>query len=51
MAKPIIENPTIKGRAAKEFAKQFLTKSESSSKEKTQQHRKDIEVFLSNKVR
>uniref|UniRef100_A0A6M3LW13 Uncharacterized protein n=1 Tax=viral metagenome TaxID=1070528 RepID=A0A6M3LW13_9ZZZZ len=49
MAKPIVQNPTIKGKAAKQFAKMFLCKS-APSPERIRQNKKDIEVYLSTTV-
>jgi len=50
MAKPIISNPVLKGKVAKEFSKIFLSK-EVPSPERAKQNKKDIGVFLSTKVR
>jgi hypothetical protein len=46
MAKPIMQNPTITGKAAKEFSKLFLHKTTPSA-EKLERNRKDIELYRS----
>ena len=49
MAKPIKENPIIKGKAAKQFREMFLTKS-APSPERVEQNKRDVKTFLSAKV-
>lgn len=46
MAKAIMQNPTIKGRAAKKFSEMFLSKDTLSSK-KAEQNKKDLELYRS----
>lgn len=46
MAKPIKENPTIKGKAAKQFKEIFLTKS-APSPERAKQNKRDVETYRS----
>jgi len=46
MAKPIMQNPTIKGKAAKEFLRLFLSKA-TPSPERLEQNKKDIELYHS----
>lgn len=49
MAKPIMQNPTIRGKAAKEFSKLFLRES-TPSPEKLERNRKDVELYRSVKA-
>ncbi len=50
MAKPIMQNPTIKGKAAKEFSRLFLSET-TPSLEKLERNRKDIELYRSVKIK
>ncbi len=45
MAKPIIDNPVIKGKAAKQFKAMFLAKS-TPSPERVEQNKKDVETYM-----
>ena len=45
MAQPIRDNPVIRGRAAKQFRRMFLSKSD-PSKETVERNKKDVELFL-----
>ena len=49
MANPVRDNPTLRGKAAKQFEKMFLTKSTPDPK-RVEQNKKDIETYLSAKV-
>ncbi len=49
MAKPIRDNPTLRGKAAKRFEKMFLTESAPDPK-RVEQNKKDIETYVSAKV-
>ena len=44
MAKPIKENPVLRGKAAKQFSKLFLSDTKPDP-EKVERHKKDVEVF------
>jgi len=44
MAKPIIQNPIIRGKAAKEFSRLLLSGA-AVTKEKTERNRKDVEIY------
>ncbi len=46
MAKPIEENPIIKGKAAKQFKEMFLTKT-APSPERIERNKKDVETYQS----
>ncbi|MHB8105207.1 MAG: hypothetical protein ACYDG5_06680 [Dehalococcoidales bacterium] len=46
MAKPIIQNPTIRGKAAKEFSKLFLSKTP-ITQEKQERNRNDVHLYHS----
>lgn len=48
MAKPIEGNPVIKGKAARNFRKMFLSKT-TPSPESVERNKRDIETFLSAK--
>jgi len=50
MAKPILNNPIIRGKQVKEFSKLFLCKT-IPSPGRVKQNEKDIKVFLSAKLR
>ena len=49
MAKPIKDNPTIQGKAAKQFVKMFLRASRPSP-ERVEQNKRDVKTFRSAKV-
>ena len=49
MAKPIRDNPTIQGKAAKQFEEMFLSAS-TPSPERVKQNKRDVKTFLSAKV-
>jgi len=49
MAKPLKDNPVIKGKAAKQFKAMFLTKS-TPSLERVKQNKMDVETFLLAKI-
>ena len=49
MAKPIRDNPTIRGKAAKQFKKMFLTES-TPGPERVEQNKRDVETYLSAKA-
>ena len=44
MAKPIKENPVLRGKAAKQFNKLFLSDAQRDP-EKIERHKKDVDVF------
>ena len=46
MAKPIRDNPVIRGKAAKQFKEMFLTKTAPSPK-RVEQNKKDVETYQS----
>jgi len=46
MAKPIMQNPTIRGKAAKEFSKLFLSRT-TLTQEKLERNKKDVELYRS----
>jgi hypothetical protein len=46
MAKPIIQNPIIRGKAAKEFAKMFLSKTQ-ITQEKQERNKSDVQLYHS----
>lgn len=46
MAKPIKDNPTIQGKAAKQFERMFLKES-TPSPERVKQNERDVKTFLS----
>ena len=46
MAKPILQNPIIRGKAAKEFTKLFPGESKLTP-EKMERNKRDIELYLS----
>jgi len=50
MAKPIKDNPIIRGKAARQFRAMFLTKS-TPSPERVEQHKRDVKTFLDAMVR
>ena len=49
MAKPIRDNPTLYGKAAKQFEKMFLSKCVPDP-EKAEQRKKDIETYRTARV-
>lgn len=46
MAKPIKQNPTIRGKAAKEYSRMFLSGT-MLTKEKLERNKKDVELYRS----
>ncbi len=46
MAKPIIQNPTLRGKAAKEFSRIFLGTT-TLTYEKLERNKKDVELYRS----
>ncbi|MDA0264125.1 MAG: hypothetical protein O3A93_13045 [Chloroflexi bacterium] len=44
MAKPITENPVLRGKAAKKFKEMFLLNTKPDP-EKIKRHKEDVEVF------
>ena len=46
MAKPIRQNPTIRGKAAKEFSKLFLSGT-ALTQAKLERNKKDVELYHS----
>ena len=45
MAKPIKDNPVIRGKAARQFREMFLAKTAPSPK-RVEQNKKDIEIYM-----
>jgi len=49
MAKPIMPDPILRGRAARKFERIFLLNTKPDAK-KTERNKKDLELYRANKV-